>query len=755
MRGSATSGGRLPAEEMTALSRSEVLRDSATLRERNRRRDPGNLWGLGVARVLAVDATTLQVTLRVVLGAPDDQPKMPVVVPMPMAGRRHLLGGLPEVGDYAVVGWIPQESLAPRARTPVIVGWMVPGVPLGLLGARSSMLSYDDADLDDDTVRGTLGADAPARYRFLGVGPGDLVGSSASGADMVIGDGFRAVGQGGSEVAARGDDDSVLARGVTIHEAAAGVRVYAGPARRDALLPPFGVVAADLPEEDRRGHALDELVPAAELDRGAGATGAPLEPVADDLDPYAVWGRAGWGDAEGRISEASAEAVADPATRVAGRRRYRLVPVDAEEAGPEDLRYAEWRVEAAFEARPLLPMTEVADGIDAERLPSPQGEAPPERPAVRLALGTAVGNDPWGAPNSYGKPLRPRTRTQGVPDPRVEAGGDPEDLAAFLLEVDAVTRDAPPCFVGVDRSGRLRASLAGTAGDAALDLVAVGRGQMSFGGDLRAEAELGVELRDRGARGVLIASDQGPVVLQGAGPGAVQEGPSLRLEAVAGDALLRAADVAQVRGATVKLVADSVQASATQDVNVEAGGRLATSCSIGASYYSTRREELHGGNKGPLHARTYKPALPGQTCEKVTYEAGDREETFKLGSHTTTIQVGSMTYQTELGAIHLRAVRSRIDMDATGIKGEADVGFVTLDAKTGPLALRGTVSADLTTSAGSVTVSAAQSVYLGARVKDNELGPIISAGSLDPLTGLPFATWGMGSPYHTIGLTKG
>jgi len=740
---------------MTALSRAEILRDPATLRERNRRRDPGNLWGLGVARVLAVDPATLQVTLRVVLGAPDDQPKMPVAVPMPMAGRRHLLGGLPEVGDYAVVGWIPQESLAPRARTPVIVGWVVPGVPLGLLGARSSMLSADDADLDDETVRGVLGPDAPARYRFLGLNPGDIAGSSAAGADLLVGSGVRAVAQGGSEVTARGDDDSVVARGVTIHEAAAGVRVYAGPVRRDALLPPFGVVARDLPEADRRGHAEDELVPAVELDRGPGATGQPLERVPDDLDPYQVWVRAGWGDENGKLSEASAEAVADPATRVAGGRRYRLVPARPGEPGPEDLHFAEWRIEAAFEARPQIPTTEVTDGIDAERLPTPQGEAPPERPTVRLALGTAVGNDPWGAPDSYGRPLRPRTRTQGVPDPRVEAGGSPEDFAAFLLEVDPTTEDAPPCFVGIDRGGRARVSLAGTVEDAALDVVAAGRGQVSFGGDLQVEAELGATMRDRGARGVLLASDRGPVVLQGSGPGMVQDGPSIRLEAVAGNALLRAADTAQVRAVTVKLVGDSVQASATQDVNIEAGGRLSTSCSIGAAYYSTRREELHGGNKGPLHTRTYKPALPGQTCEKVTYETGDREETFKLGSHTTTIQVGSMTYQTELGAIHLRAVQTKIDMDSTGLRGEAAVGVVTLDAKTGPISLRGTVSAELVTSAGAVTVSGAQSVYLGAQVQKNELGPIISAGSNDPLTGLPFATWGMGSPFHLIGPPKG
>ena len=40
----------------------------------------------------------------------------------------------------------------------------------------------------------------------------DAIVGRIAGADMVIGDGFRAVGQGGSEVAARGDDDRLRCR---------------------------------------------------------------------------------------------------------------------------------------------------------------------------------------------------------------------------------------------------------------------------------------------------------------------------------------------------------------------------------------------------------------------------------------------------------------------------------------------------------------------------------------------------------------
>lgn len=52
---------------------------------------------------------------------------------------------------------------------------------------------------------------------------------------------------------------------------------------------------------------------------------------------------------------------------------------------------------------------------------------------------------------------------------------------------------------------------------------------------------------------------------------------------------------------------------------------------------------------------------------------------------------------------------------------------------------------------GPVSVRSGTVLTLGAPVTGPDVGPIICAGSLEPFTGLPYITWGMGAKNHLVG----
>lgn len=729
MRGPTNVTGSLPIEPLTGIGTAEIRANPAVLESRNRARDPEELWGIGIGRVVAVDKDRMQVTLRIVMGASDDQPRMPVQVPFPAAGRQHFLGVGPEVGDYALVGWMPQESLRPRARTPICLGWIVPGLQLGLIGAQASMLSEQDEDLDDPTVRGVLGPDAPIRYRSIGIAPGEVVASSRDRADLVMNDGVRLEAQGGSQLDLRGDDDSIHLRSVMSQFAASGVRVYQGLVRRDAFLPPVGTLGVEV--EERGTHADYDLIPAPNLDEGPGRSDRPVRIVDQSLSPYRLWNQLGWADEQGRVSATTADLLQNPAVQTSERRRYYYVPSGPPTADREQSRYTEWRVEATFESPQVLPLTEM-DGADLERLPSPTAQPP----QVRCCLGTVVGNDPFGSPSQYGRPLQLLTHPGGIPDPRIDIGSDPARYLAWLVEVEGRAQ------MGIDRMGRFRIGTGGTPSDPGFDLVSQGAVWLS-GWGCRVRSELGVQVWDRSAQGVEVRSDLGPVWIQG-GAGVSD---TVRVEARQGNLLVRSGDQVTIRSPLKLVQADSIQVEVTQDHTQTVGGRAGLSCQVGSSYFAKRREEHHAGDAGPLHKRTYAPSRPGQVCEQIEYEQGDRKELFKQGSHQTAIRIGNLTYETDQGRVRLRAGPSSLDLDREGIRGETS-GAASVKA-TGSITLEGKTSARLTTS-GVATVQGTI-VTLRAPVVKGEQGAILSGGTIDPLTGMPFSTWGLGSPTHLLG----
>jgi hypothetical protein len=123
---------------------------------------------------------------------------------------------------------------------------------------------------------------------------------------------------------------------------------------------------------------------------------------------------------------------------------------------------------------------------------------------------------------------------------------------------------------------------------------------------------------------------------------------------------------------------------------------------------------------------------------------GDREETFTLGNHTTSIRVGNMTYETELGAWQARALQNKLKLDSFGVEASALVGNVKLTATAGALQMKGQVSARLEAT-GPITVKSGSVVVIQSPGNGSDIGPVLTAGSREPFTNLPFGTWGIGA----------
>ena len=154
---------------------------------------------------------------------------------------------------------------------------------------------------------------------------------------------------------------------------------------------------------------------------------------------------------------------------------------------------------------------------------------------------------------------------------------------------------------------------------------------------------------------------------------------------------------------------------------------------------------------GPLHERSYSPNFPGMVAEKVTYEMGDREEEFQLGNHTTEILVGDMTYKTQAGTFKAQAATSSLELSSSGADLTALAGNVGVSAPAGSLSLQAMSQAELRATGGPAIVAGSTMVLLSAPVTPPDVGPIITAGSREPFTNLPFSTWGLGARNHIIG----
>jgi phage baseplate assembly protein gpV len=338
----------------------------------------------------------------------------------------------------------------------------------------------------------------------------------------------------------------------------------------------------------------------------------------------------------------------------------------------------------------------------------------------------------------------------------------------FRLNPPEGSATTPGTFWGVNKQGQFKGLIGGDSTGNSVELALTGGLKISIGGTYQMLMNGHVELGTRSHHSLHLLSEQGAVKIFGGGPLKSQEGvveaslgsgrgagdtPAVDIEART-NMRLKAEKQILVKGGDI-----AIEASTTRMWGHDAVEITGTKASVTAENYllnvGGKSVESYMGPKNampsnfPLHERVYAPTLPG-VAERVTYMQGDREEEFKLGSHNTHVVVGDMSYKLDAGTWRVEAATGSMELGSSGIEGKATVGTVSLTAQAGAASMTGLTSAELVATGGTATVRGSTGVYLGGPIY-GQMGSILVSGSLEPFTGLPFATWGLGAAAFNIG----
>jgi hypothetical protein len=778
--------------------------DPAKLKQDIDRTNPDLNQTLGIAKVVNVNYEEMFVTLRTLLGSSQTFERVPVPLTFPGAGNRQFLGSLPMVGDFCIIGWLRQESRG--TKTPIILSWMLPGIWPARDWATTVGFELDEFDLDVPRDRSQMvGAHDRIRHKLRHMHPGNIVASSAQGADLVLDESVLLTNRRGNEIRLRDQDQATIFRSLQQFHAMAGTRIYAGMVQRDAtFLSP--TMVSDGKEWDSlqqtvlgvplnsRGLPADPrvqegfLTPAEALARVAataeeGYLSRPLIVTNPEIDPYNFLRRGGFIDESGYVVDNRWKADAI----YGGKAIYRVASQSTKNAvlDSDQPTLTEYRIELTHTSDGRLPVTEQTDGFDAERLPKQNANqsAGNNTPFLQWVLGSVVGNDPYSqkGKREYGLPLRATIFDGDQPVPRLEPammvpeglGVNPTPLKDQLASLFSLT---PPLsvsgagtFWGVNKQGQLRASIGGNAKENSAEVYLHGGLKLGVGGKFQMLMNGHVEFGTLSKSSLNLTAAEGPVRIYGGGPLKDQSAPVERFNGNEGD--LPAVDIEaktnvrikggrkiQLKASTVETDASTVSVVGHDSVSIDGVKKATISSENYQLQVNGKAQESYGGPKyglptnAPLKDVTFAPLYPGIVCEKTTFVMGDREDLFLLGNHKTSVLIGNLTYETALGIWTARATTSQLNLSAAGITGTAAAGAVTLTAVAGVATMTGLAAASLISTGGVATVRGTAGVYLGGPLFGTDMGPILCSGTLEPLTGLPFGTWGCGAKGHLIGV---
>lgn len=813
MAGPENATRRRPVEALTTVSLGGLRASPVKTQRDIDEMRPDNNYGLGVAKVVNIDYEGLFVTLRTVLGASETFKRVPTPMTFPGAGARHFCGSMPEIGDMCVIGWAAQESGAENGGTksPVILAWLVPGVWPGRDWLMTSEFESDEADLGSARDRmGSAGVYDRIRHKLRHLQPGDYLASSSKGSDFVLDEGVLLSNRRGNEFRLRDQDQAAVLRSLQRFDALAGVRLYAGMVQRDAtILHPMMVSDGKLwdgPIQAIDGVPVDQgslpvdpnnpagmLTPAKLLQRknqlsaADGYLGRSLLGLDVRLDPYSFLRQGGFIDETGYVVPGTRW---EPDVLYGGKPIFRVASQsrDNAAAGSDTRTLTEHRIEVTHTSDGRLPVTEQTDMFDAERLPdqdpgAPLGTLPPNVPFIEWVLGSVVGNDAFTEQGRamYGLPLKAVIFDGDTPAPRLEpanivsqaSGISPtplkEQAATLFKMTPPLEGGGPATFWSVNKQGQLRASIGGPANENSVETYLHGGLKLGIAGEYTLLIDGHTHIRTLAHNSLNLFAEEGGLHIYGGGPLKNQsaevernvgqgEGtlPSVFIEGKT-NTMMQAGKTAFIKGETIAGTATLIRLTAQDSLSLDGVKQISSTTDCYLKTVNGKESESWSGPKmllptnGALHERTYTPNFPGIVAEKVLYVMGDREEQFLLGSHKTSIRVGNLTYMTAVGTWEASAMTSSMKMGASGIEATALQGTVTLKASAGSASMTGLTGVTVQSFAGRATVRGRTGVHLGGPLTGPDQGPIICAGSLDPLTGLPFGTFGCGARSFIIG----
>lgn len=768
---------------------------------------------LGLAKVVGVNSEEHFYTLRIVLGTQEENIRVPIAATHPAAGARHFLGAMAEIGDYCFVDWRAQESSEGKSgtKTPIIVAWVIPGTWPGrdwLTTSEFPVEEFDFASVKNKEI--APGVFNRTRHKLRHMQPGNIVGYSSQGSDLVLDESVTLSNRRGNEILLRDEDQALVVRSLQQFHAMSGIRTYGGMVQRDARMLP-ATVFSDGKLWDGRTQAVngiplreDELPASNEPEglltparilarklRGSadGFQGRTAVTIPENMDPYTFLQRGGYIDASGfaqNIRPSDAVYGGKPLYRVASQR------ADNAASNPNVPTLTEFRVEMTHTSKGLLPVTEQTDGFDAERLPRTLPGVDDAQGAkagvyMELVYGSVVGNDPFSeyGRQRYGLPLVGRIFDSGKAAPRLdpaiisanpESGQSPTPIElhmATLFRISPLAANgAPDTFWGVNKNGQFKANLSGPQTENSAEIFVRGGLKMEVGGLIDLNFTQGFKFASKKGDndtniGAELSSERGAVRIFGGrsrrGPEALGERlagtgggeadlPSVEIEAGT-NALFKAIKKATIKGDQAEVNARSVNILGQQEVTIAAADRIGVDTKSFDINVVGKMTQTFAGPKdflptnGALDDKTYV-TFPGMNAVKSLIVFGDRSEDILIGNHLQSIRIGNFAYTVNLGTIALTAGTSNVTV-TPGTITAISPGPVALESAGGTAVLSGTLNASLIAKGGPAIVRGSAGVILSAPADFNQ-GPIITAGSLDPLTGLPYITWGMGAKAHLV-----
>jgi hypothetical protein len=786
---------------MKKLTAGKIRKDSLNrIKNKNQQVSSGARgYTIGVARVYSVNYEEFTIGLKVIKGGNQEYQRIPIALTFPGAGNRHFFGAMPEVGDYCVIGQMTQESSG-GTTIPVILNWVPAGTWVGHDWMVTQPFSPEEYSMDPRDSTFVEGVYHRVRHKLRHMTPGNIVASSSQGSDLVLDEGVLLTNRRNTSIELRDSDQAIISRGLQSFQSYAGVRSYSGMVQRDAIRLPTSMFSDGknwepsslINRDENRPFTDDELLGFStpyptgyltpnDLFNRLGEDGelkdSPQSGVflGTNVDPFYILQRGLFINAEGYAldNKYKNDAV------YGGKSIYRVSTNPGSNAALGDKSFTEYRIEVSHTSDGILPVSEQTDGFDADRLPrTAQTSSDPNNsqgPFLEWSLGTIVGNDPYSIKGRelYGIPLQTRVfDLSGKLNPEIiSALGVPvEKQAASLFRMNPPIKNGEPSFWSISKEGKFTAFIGGKENENTVDVGIRGNMRVYASGEINIKSGKGVNLdlkSDNPSNMALnLESSDSAIRIYAGGKSTtgdlakltapvgdgLPDSPNLTLEAK-DNILLKSSRKAQVNTGTLEVSSSAVNVNTLSNTSINSGDRIGLSsktfdliCNGKANFSFHGPKDLLPTN-GSFRSTTFAGIAVGVVDESL-YVSGDREETFLLGNHKTSVLLGNMTYETEAGIWTARATGNSLTVDSiSGITASAAVGNISLNATVGGLQMSGQTNV-LIRSSGPAVFSGVSGVTLGGPGK---FGGIVSSSDLDPLTGLPLLTFGMGSPGHLLG----
>jgi len=624
----------------------------------------GNTFPLRVAKVTRVDSKSLVLDLRTLSGNSDTYENVPMT--FPSAGARHFIGAIPQVNDLCIIGYTSAES--GFNRTPYIVNWLVPGYNVGYDWLVTQVTDPDQLEYNPKTELELQGLYGKRRHKLRQMDEGNVVMSSSQGSDIILSEGLTLANRRGNELILRDSDQSLVVRTLQQFHAGSGFRVYGGMVQRDAnLLPTWlvddGVDYSNPKQLDNEGNplVLDEL----DLSDNPGQV--KINPVFSEdelrfggVDPKSTLQKGLFMDEEGQLIDTKSVSGAT----YGGKNFYRVSKDLFNSVTDTSMdTFTEYRIEVAHTADGTLPVTEQTDGIDIDRLPpSLNGDSSTKdlnsnnksknSAMVEMVMGTVIGNDSIGSPESYGVPIIASVHDeQGKPNPSLKPAPPNTPISqhlAWMVKVNNPTGSTPPAFMAITKGGALKSYFPGKGSDTYEEFYESGRitslhtDPKGVSQKFQVQGSFEVEHNGQGSKkdntGIKLETQSGFVKLYGGGFSTDLEGRvGLSFETP---------NTIEAVSKTFRMINTSTNIQGTQlNVNTEDSILLSTSTmnlnteGITSTINGDKAETIHGG----YSIKFTKPALIDDvfTIESVN------------GGYNFSTKVGNVVNSTSAGGISI------------------------------------------------------------------------------------------------------